>query len=151
EDLGHVVERSHPAALHDPSGVESLVVLIGVNTVRTLEVYEEMAGRKLGPDDMEPLTWALAQAMRERRASELLAAQQKVHAFSRRMAAWWEEGFDVLVTPTTAEPPPRLGWLTSTREEPFRAFARAASFTAYTSAFNLTGQPAISLPLHVTA
>ncbi|MEW6268111.1 MAG: amidase [Thermodesulfobacteriota bacterium] len=151
EQLGHVVEPSYPAALHDPAGVEGLVVLIGVNTVRTLDVYATLAGRPLGPEDVEPLTWALAEAMRERRAADFLAALQGVQAFSRRLASWWSEGFDVLVTPTSAEPPPRLGWISSTREEPFRAFARAAPFSVYTSPFNLSGQPAISLPLHATA
>jgi amidase len=67
------------------------------------------------------------------------------------MAEWWEEGFDLLVTPTTAAPPPLLGELASTREEPLRGFVRSAPFGAFTSAFNQTGQPALSLPLHQTA
>jgi amidase len=151
EGLGHVVEPSYPPALDEQGALEALVVLIGVNTARTLDVYAEMLGRDLGPQDVEPLTWALATSVRKRGATEYLAAIQAAHAVSRRVASWWSEGFDVLLTPTTAEPPPRLGWVSSTPEDPFRAFMRAAPFSAYTSTFNLTGQPAISLPLHVTA
>ena len=74
-----------------------------------------------------------------------------MHAFGRRLAAWWHDGYDLLLTPTTAQPPPELGHLSSSAEEPFRGFMRAAAFGAYTSAFNLSGQPGISLPLHWTA
>jgi amidase len=66
------------------------------------------------------------------------------------MAAWWESGWDLLVTPTHAAPPPPIGHVTSTREEPFRAFLRAAPYGAYTFAFNMSGQPAISVPATIT-
>jgi amidase len=67
------------------------------------------------------------------------------------MAAWWHGGFDLLLTPTSAAPPPPLGFVTSTPDEPFRGFVRSGPYGAYTSPFNLSGQPAISLPLHWTA
>ena len=85
-----------------------------------------------------------------RGAVDLLAAIEFVHAFGRRLAAWWEEGFDLLVTPTQAAPPPEIGFLTSTPEEPFRSFVRSAPFGVCTLPFNMSGQPAISLPLHWT-
>jgi amidase len=69
-----------------------------------------------------------------------------VHAYGRRLATWWEDGFDLLLTPTTAAPPPALGHLTSTPEEPLRAFVRAAPYGVFTFPFNMSGQPAISLP-----
>jgi len=151
EQLGHVVEPSYPAALDESAGIDSLVTLIGVNTARTLDLIGELVGRSLTSADVEPLTWALAESMRKRSGTDYVAALQGAQALSRRVASWWSGGFDLLLTPTTAEPPPKIGWLTSTPEEPFRAFLRATPFSAYTSTFNLTGQPAISLPLHVTA
>ena len=67
------------------------------------------------------------------------------------MAAWWAGGFDLLLTPTLPEPPPPLGTFTPTREDPVTTGIRASQFACFTSPFNMTGQPAISLPLHSTA
>jgi amidase len=67
------------------------------------------------------------------------------------MAAWWTGGFDLLLSPTSAQPPPPIGYLSATTEEPLRGLMRSAPYGAFTSAFNLSGQPAISLPLHWTA
>ena len=150
-DLGHPVEESHPAALDDPAGVMHFVTIIAANTARALDACAERVGRPVGPDDVEPLTWAVAERGRGSSAADLLASLEAVHAYGRRLAAWWHDGFDLLLTPTCAAPPPPLGFLTSTADEPFRSFFRAAPYGAYTSPFNLSGQPAISLPLHWTA
>jgi amidase len=64
------------------------------------------------------------------------------------MAAWWQGGFDVLVTPTIAEPPPKLGEFDSPPDNPMQGLFRAAGLVPYTPAFNVTGQPAVSVPLH---
>ena len=84
-------------------------------------------------------------------ATALLAAVEYVHAFGRRLAQWWQDGFDLLLTATQAAPPPELGYVSSTRDEPFRAFMRAAPYGVCTLPFNVSGQPAISLPVHFTA
>ena len=64
------------------------------------------------------------------------------------MLGWWAEGFDLLLTPTIPEPPPRLGEFDATPTDPLHGFARGGAFVAFTLPFNVTGQPAISLPLH---
>jgi amidase len=94
---------------------------------------------------------ALAQHGRTIDATGLLATIEFVHAFGRRLAAWWESGFDLLLTATQAAPPPELGYLTSPPDDPFRAFLRAAPFGVCTLPFNMSGQPAVSLPVHLTA
>ena len=71
-----------------------------------------------------------------------------MHAWSRRMLDWWtpvdgSQGYDLLVCPTLAGPPPELGWLAGPE-----AGLRLRSILQYTAQFNVTGQPAISLPLH---
>jgi hypothetical protein len=93
----------------------------------------------------------LASAARGTTAAELLGTIEYVHAFGRRLAEWWTGGFDLLLTPTTGAPPPELGHLTSTPDEPLRAFMRAAPFGGFTFPFNMSGQPAISLPTHWTS
>ena len=75
---------------------------------------------------------------------------------TRLVAEWWEPpggtgGFDLLLTPTLAEPPVPLGTFDSPPDNPLAGFMRAASFTPFTPPFNVTGQPAISLPLAWTA
>ncbi len=77
---------------------------------------------------------------------EHLANLEVVHRFGRDLAAWWESGFDLLVTPTQAEPPPELGFISSTADEPVRAFVRAAPYGMFTLPFNLSGQPGLSIP-----
>lgn len=149
--LGHAVEEAHPAALDDVGALAQFVTVVAANIARILDVTAEKLGRPLRPDDVEPLTWAIATRGRELTATQLLAALEYVHGFGRRLAAWWSDGFDLLLTPTTAQPAPELGYMASTPDQPFAGFMRAAPYGAYTSAFNLSGQPAISLPLHWTA
>ena len=67
------------------------------------------------------------------------------------MARFWDEGFDLLLTPTLAAPPPLLGTLSSAAASPAEVLERVRLFVAFTSPFNATGQPAISLPLHWSA
>jgi amidase len=74
-----------------------------------------------------------------------------MHAWSRRVVSWWlprdeKQGFDVLVTPTLAGPPPKIGALSGDD-----SMERIREIMQYTAQFNMTGQPAISLPLHMSA
>jgi amidase len=150
-DLGHHVDESYPAALDEPEHVLTYVTIVATNTARAVESWGQKVGRPVTADDLEPLTWALAERGRAAGATDLLATIEAVHGFGRRLAAWWADGCDVLVTPTQASPPPELGYLRSTGEEPLLAFLRSAPYGACTLPFNMSGQPAISLPLHWTA
>ena len=67
---------------------------------------------------------------------------------ARKIASLWAR-FDLLLTPTLAQQPVPVGW-ESEPEDPWEQFNRAARFTPFTAAFNVTGQPAVSLPLHWT-
>ncbi|CAG0954228.1 partial amidase, partial [Myxococcaceae bacterium] len=149
-ELGHAVEPSHPEALDDGAAVGSYVVVVSASVARALDSWGAKLGRTLGPDDVEPLTYALAEQGRATSAPRLLEAIETVHSFGRRVAAFWEAGFDLLVTPTTAALAPEVGALHAPGDPPLAPFLRAAPYGAFTSSFNLTGQPAISLPLHWT-
>jgi len=150
-ELGHAVEESHPEALDDLTVMAHFISVIAANIARALDSWGERIGRPLAPADVEPLTWAIAERGRGISAADLIGSLEYVHGFSRRLAAWWRDGFDLLLTPTCAAPPPPIGFVTSTPEEPFRGFLRAAPYGVFTSAFNLSGQPAVSLPLHWSA
>jgi amidase len=67
---------------------------------------------------------------------------------ARRIVSFWAD-YDLLLTPTLALPPVPLGWDTEP-DDPREQFDRAAAFTPFTAVFNVTGQPAVSLPLHWT-
>jgi amidase len=79
-------------------------------------------------------------------AADYFAAVEDMQQWARRVSAWWTD-HDVLVVPTSAEPPVKLGVIAPTSTDPDVAtkMGRLATFTA---PFDVTGQPAISLPLH---
>ena len=147
---GHRVEECHPEALDDPGVVAAYVNVVCCNVARALESWGEKVGRPVEEGDVEPLTWALAARGRATAAHELLASLEFVHRLGRRFSEWWATGFDLLLTPTQAKPPPRIGTVRSTPEEPLAAFLLAAPYGVFTLPFNLSGQPAISVPSHWT-
>ncbi|MGE5617433.1 MAG: amidase, partial [Candidatus Woesearchaeota archaeon] len=110
EELGHHLEDSHPAEMDNPEIVPVFLVRWTSGTDWNLKYWGEVIGRELGPEDVEPCTWALAEQGRSHTGGDLLRAFEHAQAASRRLAAWWAaDGFDLLVTPTCGEPPPRLG------------------------------------------
>ncbi len=146
EALGHSVEESHPSALDDPAiaGRFSAIWMAGANL--TLKNLSKLLQREVTIDDVEIGTWLMAQAGARTSGLEVLQAQADMGLMRRATLEWWEDGWDLLLTPTTLLPPPRLGDLVSTEDEPMRNSFKSIPYAAFTSPFNATGQPAISLP-----
>ena len=149
-DAGHEVVEAHPEAIDDTGNALAYVDIVAANTARALDVWSRRVGRSIDESDVEPLTWEIAKRGRSLSAATLLERLEYAHGLGRRMASWWESGFDLLLTPTVGAPPPPIGHLTGTPKEPLRGFLRAALFGMFTLHFNMTGQPAISLPLYWT-
>jgi amidase len=148
ESLGHHVEASHPEALDDESYIEKFLVRWTSGVDYGLRYWERRTGQPIGPDDVEPLTWALAEQGRAHTAGEYLEAMEYAQLTSRAGAEWWER-YDLLLTPTLALPPARIGEIGNGDEEnPLMPIVRATPFAIFTAGFNTSGQPAISLPLH---
>jgi amidase len=145
ESLGHRVEQSSPKALDDPSIVGHFTSLWAGGLAAALAGWEQALGEKITEADVEPLTWGLAEMGRTISAVDYATAIALLTAKTRAVAQWWADGFDLLLTPTLAEPPVPLGTFDSP-DNPILGFMRAAQFTPFTPAFNITGQPAISLP-----
>ena len=150
ESLGHHVAEAHPSALDDPGigGRFSAIWMAGANL--TLQNVGRLLGRDVTIDDVEIGTWLMAQHGSTTSGLEVMQAQAAMGAMRRATLQWWEEGWDLLLTPTTLQPPPRIGDLTSTKDDPMRNSMRSIPYAAYTSPFNATGQPAISLPTGFT-
>jgi amidase len=151
QSLGHAVEEAHPAALDDADVMPPWTTVVSSCLAWELEALSARTGKPIGSHDVEPFTWGMAEIGRIFSAREFVAAQNQLHAHGRRVVQWWASGFDLLLTPTLAQPPPPLGSFPSTPAEPFLSTSRQTPYVTYTSPFNITGQPAISLPLHWTA
>jgi amidase len=148
EGLGHKVEVSHPPALGEAEFQQHFINIVTVAMATDLDTWGRRIGRPVTDDDIEPGNAAFAALGRGVPATAYLASVEWMHGYQRRMARWWaEDGFDVLVSPVLNGPPPPLGWLS----DPEQGMARVIEMLQYTAQFNLTGQPAVSLPLHWTA
>ena len=147
ESLGHEVDESHPKDVaKSPLLMHSLAVIASAQA-RAIESFGNLIGRELGPDDMDSDNWAVTKIGQDLSATQYLAAVEAHHRFQRSVAAWWEEGHDLLITPTITGPPPRVGEMRPDPDKPLDAFMRSGALLPFTLPFNVTGQPAISLPL----
>jgi amidase len=147
EGLGHVVEPAMVEGLDDPAFGLAITAMFPVFIARELDRWGEKLGRTLAPDVLEPWNAMLAEMGRATTAGAYVAANEQVQGWSRGVAAWWDDGHDVLVTPTVTAPTPEIGYLGPT-VDPGELLGRVGRYTAFSMAFNVTGQPAISLPLH---
>jgi len=148
-EVGHDVSEGHPDALMiGPELGEVFTNQWAVNCRANLSALGALLGRELTEADVEPGTWMLAEMGSALDALTIVRGASLQARFRRDMAAWWADGHDLLITPTTAARAPLLGDLVGTASEPLRAFSRSAPYATFTSPFNVTGQPAISLPLH---
>ncbi len=150
ETLGHHVELSYPKALEEAALGEAFATVVSAHAARQIEEAGEWIGRALDPDELEPYTRGLLERGRQVGGAAYIAAHDAIHAWTRRVARFWEEGFDLLLTPTLPAPPPRLGTLTSAGGDPEAVLERVQLLVAFTAAWNASGQPALSLPLHVS-
>jgi amidase len=155
ESLGHHVERSYPDAMKNPDFAKKFGALWSTNMGMGLVRIAETIGRELTVDDVELHNWAQSEFAKHFTAVDYAQALAANVTFRRAVQQWWvgtddEPGFDLLVSPTLAEPPTRIGEFANDPAAPMAPMARAGRYVAFTPAFNSSGQPAISLPLHWT-
>ncbi|HVX16401.1 MAG TPA: amidase [Acidimicrobiales bacterium] len=150
EQLGHHVEVAFPTEIGDPGFMTAFPTIISAELVADLDHYSSLLGRPIADEELEPGNQAFPVLGRALTAPQYLAAVRSLHRWERRLAAWWRDGggeHDLLVSPVLNGPPPPLGWLT----DPEHGYERLVNLLQYTAQFNMSGQPAVSLPLHVTA
>jgi amidase len=101
--------------------------------------------------EVEPVNRAMRDLGLRTSSHDYVKAVVRLQLFSRRIVACWGRDFDLLLMPTLAMEPPPIGWLTEGGiTEPTAVLRRACEMVPYTAWCNITGQPAIALPTHVT-
>jgi amidase len=144
ESLGHSVENVGPPTLDDPALLETFTTVMFSALRAELAEVGEIIGHAVTADDVETGTWGTYEAGAGIDAGTYIGALKKMQAWTRRMISWWlDDGFDLLLTPTCAEPPPLLGDMT----HPETGGGRLLVFALFCAPFNVTGQPAMSVPL----
>lgn len=149
EELGHQVELAAPADLATDEATMAFGIVWSVGAAVDLATLGERLGRAATEDDVEPASWVMAQQGATISNEDVQMAQDMLTQYSQDRLRWWEE-FDLLLTPTTALPPPRIGELSALQDDPFQGLPKAIPYATFTAPFNITGQPAISLPMHFT-
>jgi amidase len=119
-------------------------------TAWIVDYWIRRLGREPGPDELEPLTRAYWELGRQVPAAAYLRSIEVLQRFSRRVADFLTS-YDVFLTPTVSAPPLPLGEMVSTDDDPFHALEVGGRTVAYSGVIaNLTGNPAMSVPLHWT-
>ena len=170
EDLGHEVEERAPD-LDGPVVARSFLQLVVGEVGAELEELQRELGRRPRRSELEPLTWALGLVSGALSAREHADSLRVLEESGARVARFFQD-WDVLVTPTVAAPPPETGSLPPNRSERRqlrlaglvgsgrliklaglidRMAESAFDFASWTPVFNISGQPAMSVPLHWNA
>jgi amidase len=144
-DLGHdVVEVSPPFPGRDV--LELFVKAFGPLVSLGIGYGEYLASRPPTDDDIEPLSRAVMERSRAMPSVAYLAAVAQLQALARGIVAAFAD-YDLLLTPALAERPLAIGECNGLGDAPMEDLARSGRFTPYTALFNVTGQPALSLPV----
>ncbi|PWT73623.1 MAG: amidase [Proteobacteria bacterium] len=145
--LGHDVEECDPD-VEESAIVPTFLTLVAANTVVNLSGHPT-AGRSARENEVERITWLTAKIGEGLYGADYVRATQTAHRIGRQMAAFHAD-WDVLLTPGLAALPVKLGWLDMMMDDVHEYWRRVFAFSPFTVWFNITGQPAMMLPLSRT-
>lgn len=146
ESLGHEVVEADPPWT-DPGLLHLFTAAFGLAVAMQIAILERVNGRVATAHDMEPLSWAIWEGAKGTDCIAQQLAVLQLQRYARKIVAWCA-AYDAVLTPALAEAPVPIGTIEACSDEPMRDFARSGRFTPYTAISNVTGSPAISLPLH---
>ena len=142
ESLGHHVEEATLPGDYAAVG-QAAGTVVGASVADMLEAEGAHRGRTIGEDEIEPVTLATWRRGKGVSGAAYVQALQAAHAYGRVMAAFFER-YDLLLMSTLGSPAVPVGWL---RCDPAIYAERLFAFMPNTQAFNVTGQPAMTVPL----
>jgi amidase len=149
ERLGHDIEKIDPAKLNWPKLGYSFGNLFACFAAHCCLYWQNELAEKATAEQFEPMTWLFIQAGLKLSAGEYLELIQNMQKFTRMLAHFRQSNqYDLILSPTMACPPTEIGAFTPTQENPARGLQASAAFIAFTKIQNITGDPAMSVPLY---
>ncbi|MGH9344739.1 MAG: amidase [Terriglobia bacterium] len=145
-DLGHEVTEDSPKVSGD-SLIQMFMTVWAAGCASSIDGAATLIGKHPAVDQFEPSTWTLYEMGRRVTASDYLRAFDALQSISRSVALFMDQ-YDVWLTPTLGSPPVPLGWFNAPPLDDLEAQQRTIAFAAFTPLFNVTGQPAMSVPLY---
>ena len=149
ESLGHHVEEASPA-IDEAARGKAVGIIVTSQTRAALQRAAALLGRQATPEDVETITWGYAEYARQFSASDYAAAIDVLHRTGRVVGRFFTR-YDILLTPTMCTPPHKLGVLSLMGTDSDALHGVLFGDIAFTSPFNTTGNPAMSVPLHWSA
>ncbi|MEA2323822.1 MAG: amidase [Solirubrobacteraceae bacterium] len=145
--LGHDVEEADPP-WSMPGLAEAFTALFApLVMLQAAQARMLSDGRPPTAEQMEPVSWALWQLVSGMSSLDGHLASTRLEIFARGLLRWMDS-YDVIVAPSLAEAPVLLETVHWRTDDPLGLFARSGAFTPFTAVANVTGQPAVSLPLY---
>ncbi|QIL73262.1 amidase [Diaphorobacter sp. HDW4B] len=148
EAMGHIVEEKMPE-LPVAEIFAGMGSAMGAGMLVAVQAREKQLGRAAREDEFEPLDWAALQSAKSATAAQLFSARAGFDRAGQLLDRFLTQ-YDLILSPVTAVPPQLLGALRL--DQPYQSYANEAmKSSAFTSLMNLSGLPAMSVPMHWTA
>jgi amidase len=145
-DLGHHIEEA-TAPWSGLNLLPDFTRAFGPQTAMGALAGAQASGREVTKDSVEPLTWRMWENARRQDTMSLLSAQARLESVARAVVAW-SATYDLVLTPALARRPVAIGEINGLGADAWEHYRRSGAFTPYTAIVNVTGQPAVTLPLY---
>ncbi len=146
QELGHTVVDADPVCDIHALG-RAARVIVATNVAANLAARGIERGKPVSESEVEPLTWGNVRAADQFSAQDYLTAIESIHSIGRQMGNFFER-YDVLLTPTMPAPPQPIGALALDHANPTEYLINLKRTIGFTQIFNVSGGPAMSVPLH---
>lgn len=146
DSLGHTLIEKPSLGIDWKRFYRAQMVVSGAVFAAEIDHWSEQLGRAPKEDELEPLAWAAYRTTKSLTGSEVGAGLGTLRVMGRQILALWRD-FDVLLTPVTITPAPRIGHLDPVTVEPREFHRRQGRVFNFTPPYNIAGQPSLSLPL----
>jgi amidase/6-aminohexanoate-cyclic-dimer hydrolase len=146
-DMGHHVTPARPTQANTIAMMHAWTDIVACGTAEAVQAKLRKLGRPLAEDDIEDVTRGALDHAATISGADYIACIDTIHVYGRQMAAFFQD-YDILLTPTLAEPSAMIGHLShDTTDYVGYRMDRVFPYSPFAAAFNASGQPAASVPL----